>query len=71
MNLNSDLNSQFKVTAAKVTSHYTFKTVLFSFSKQFYMRTGAAGNKEYLLERTCDYKVVQQQGSKNWFCYCK
>lgn len=38
-------SDKFKVAAAKVTPHYTFKIMLFSFSKKFYLHTGAGGNE--------------------------
>jgi len=37
-------SDKFKVAAAKVTPHYSFKTMPFSFSKLFYLHTGAGGN---------------------------
>lgn len=36
-------SDKFKVAAAKVTPHYSFKTMLFSFSKQFHLQTGTGG----------------------------
>lgn len=37
-------SDKFKVAAAKATPHYSVKTMLFSFSKRFYLHTGAGGN---------------------------
>lgn len=37
-------SDKLKVAAAKATPHYSIKTVLLSFSKWFYLHTGAGGN---------------------------